>query len=97
MGRRHGALQNRTGEYSMASHSNTNTALVADVQTCSQLAAYLPFMPLPDSWRGHRVEVRLLREGAPDKRLRDLMETRITPSANPELLDVPFADDDLPF
>jgi hypothetical protein len=75
----------------------SDTVRFADVQTCSQLAAYLPFMPMPDAWRGHRVEVRLIRDRAPDKRLRALMEPRITPAANPELLDRTFADDDLPF
>ena len=38
----------------------TDVVRFSEVQTCSQLAAYLPFMPLPASWRGHRVEVRLI-------------------------------------
>jgi len=37
------------------------------------------------------------KQPKPRKRLRALMEPRITPAANPELLDRTFADDDLPF
>lgn len=81
-----------------------NSARIAYVQTCSQLAAYLPFMALPDSWRGKRVEVRLIGADVDEKERRrrevmlaKLMEPRVTLACNPQLLDQPFDPDKAPF